>query len=191
MSLWKWLGLDRAPVAREADGVDKVEQALGGIDPAKARYVACFAYILTRSARADHEVTDGEAREMERIVAELGGVTPEQAAIVIDIARTQALRSGGTEDFIVTREFNELATREQKLGLLDSLFAVSGVDRSIITVEDNEIRRVANELKLEHSDYIAVRARHRAHLAVMQEKGKEPAPVTDRTAPKDPQLPEA
>lgn len=127
---------------------------------------------------------------MERIVAEQGDITPEQAAIVIDVARKQALRSGGTEDFIVTREFNLLATRAQKLGLLDSLFAVSGVDQSILTVEDNEIRRVANELKLEHSDYIAVRARHRSHLAVMQERGKDASRVTDRTAPKDPPSPE-
>ena len=142
----------------------------------KSRYVACFAYILTRSARADHEVTEAEAREMERIVAAQGGVTPEQAAGVIDVARAQALRSGGTEDFIVTREFNRLATRDQKLALLDSLFAVSGVDQSILTVEDNEIRRVANELTLEHADYITVRARYRSHLAVMQDRKDDPPP---------------
>ncbi len=150
----------------------------------KSRYVACFAYILTRSARADHEVTEAEAREMERIVAAQGGVTPEQAAGVIDVARAQALRSGGTEDFIVTREFNRLATRDQKLALLDSLFAVSGVDQSILTVEDNEIRRVANELTLEHSDYIAVRARYRSHLAVMQDRKRTIRRRDERVVPR-------
>ena len=170
MSLWKWLGLGGAPSARETDGVDRVEAALEGVDPARARYLACFAYILTRSARADHEVTDGEAREMERILVSHERLTAEQAATLISLARKEALRSGGTEDFIITREFKQLATREQKLALLDALFAVSAVDESILTVEDNEIRRVASELALEHADFIAVRARHRASLAVMQDK---------------------
>ncbi len=175
MSFWKWLGLDGAAPAHEPEGVDRVEQVLAGLDPVKSRYVACFAYILTRSARADHEVSEAESHVMARIVAAQGGVTPEQAAAVIRVARTQALRSGGTEDFLVTREFNALATREQKLGLLDSLFVVSGVDESILTVEDNEIRRVANELTLEHADYIAVRARHLSRLAVMQDRNKDDA----------------
>ena len=174
MSLWKWLGLEGTLAASDPDGVDRIEQALAGMDPARARYLACFAYILTRSARADHEVTDGEAREMERIIAGGGGILPEQAALVVEIARTQAVRSGGTDDFLVTREFNQLATREQKLALVDCLFAVSAVDQSILTVEDNEVRRVANELKLEHADYIAVRARHVPHLAVMQDTDKGP-----------------
>jgi uncharacterized tellurite resistance protein B-like protein len=176
MSFWQWIGLDGAPASREPEGVDRLEHALDGMDPAKARYVACFAYILTRSARADHEVTDGEAREMHRIVAEQGGVSMEVASTLIELARKEALRSGGTEDFIVTREFNRLASREQKLALLDALFAVSGIDESILTVEDNEIRRVANELTLEHADYIAVRARHRDNLAVMQDKSKNAPP---------------
>ena len=184
MSFWEWLGIGEAPAAREAEGVDQVEKVLAGLESGRARYVACFAYILTRSARADHDVTDSEGREMARIVAGQGGISPEQAAAVIAVARSQGLRSGGTEDFIVTREFNQVASREQKLALLDALFSVSAVDRSILTVEDNEIRRVANELNLEHSDYIAVRARHRAHLAVI--RGADTPDATDRTAPTDP-----
>ena len=66
---------------------------------------------------------------------------------------------------IVTREFEKSASREQKLALLECLFAVSAIDESTRTVEDNEIRRVASELKLDHNDYIAVRAAHVAHLA--------------------------
>lgn len=174
MSFWKWLGLSGEPAAaRDPDGIDRVEQALAGMEPSRARYLACFTYILTRSARADHDVTDGEAREMERIVAAQGDISQDRAAAVIAVARTQALRSGGTDDFLVTREFNLLASREQKIALVDSLFDVSGVDRSILTVEDNEIRRVANELKLEHGDYIAIRARHRSNLAVMQDTDKK------------------
>jgi len=168
MSILRWLGLESGGAGAPVDSVGAVEQALDGLDPARARYLACFAYILSRVARADSHVADDELRLMERIVSERGGLPLEQAALVIQIATREGLRHGGTEDFIVTREFAGLADREQKLALLNCLFAVSAVDQSIQTVEDNAIRQVASELRLEHSDFIAARAAHAAHLRVLR-----------------------
>ena len=165
--LWKWLGLDDGVHAQE-EGLAEVERALDRMAPERARYIACFAWILTRGARADHEVTDGELRAMERLVAERGGLSAEDARLVVEIARVQAHRAGGHDDFHVTQTFGGLATREQKLVLLDCLFAVSSTDASIVTAEDNEIRRISRELRIEHADYIAVRARHLEHLEVLR-----------------------
>jgi uncharacterized tellurite resistance protein B-like protein len=164
VSLLKWFGLSDE-VETAVDSVSEIERALTGLDPREARYLACFAYILHRIARADHDISDDESALIEQLVATRGGLSPEQAALVVQIARTQNLRHGGTEDFIVTREFETSATREQKLALLDCLFAVSAIDQSIRTVEDNEIRRVAAEVKLDHADYITARAAHVSHLA--------------------------
>ena len=41
---------------------------------------------------------------------------------------------------------------------------------SIVTIEDNEIRRIANELRVEHGEYIAIRSRHLQHLAVLRQQ---------------------
>jgi uncharacterized tellurite resistance protein B-like protein len=165
VSLLKWFGLADEAVDAPVDSLGEIERALTELDGREARYLAGFAYILHRIARADHEITDDESALIERLVATRGGLSGERAALVVQIARSQNLRHGGTEDFIVTREFDKNATRQQKLALLDCLFAVSAIDRSIRTVEDNEIRRVAAEVKLDHADYIAVRAAHVAHLA--------------------------
>jgi uncharacterized tellurite resistance protein B-like protein len=165
MSLLKWFGLADDPAEAPADSLGEIEKALTELDPADARYLAGFAYILHRIARADHEISPEESALIERLVAERGGLPGERAALVVRIAMTEGLRHGGTEDFIVTRAFSAVASREQKLALLDCLFAVSASDRSIRTVEDNEIRRVASELKLDHADYIAVRTAHVEHLA--------------------------
>lgn len=171
MSIWKWLGLPGGgDAAEDDDGLAEIEKALSGMEPARARFIACFAYILTRGARADHTVTENEMRVMERFVFERGGISAGDAQLVVHIARAHSRRSGGTDDFLVTREFNAIATREQKLQLLDCLFAVSSSDTSIVTAEDNEIRRVANELKLEHADYIAIRSSHLHNLEVRREK---------------------
>ena len=163
MSLLKWLGLENEASAR-VDSVAEIERALTEMDPADARYLACFAYILHRIARADHDISDAERDLIQQLVAEHGGLPQDRAALVARIAQTEGLRHGGTEDFIVTREFAGIATRDQKLALLDCLFAVSASDESIRTVEDNEIRRVASEIRLDHADYIKVRAAHVHHL---------------------------
>ena len=105
---------------------------------------------------------------MERIVRELGGLPEEQAILVVQMAKTQSLLFAGTENFLVTREFNQLASREEKLKLLECLFAVSSADASISAEENHEIRRIASELNLEHQDVVAVRAAYREHLAVLK-----------------------
>jgi uncharacterized tellurite resistance protein B-like protein len=168
MSFWKWLGLAREDGADTGNRLEEIETVLAGLGPDRARHLACFAYILTRPARADHEITDGEAARMSQIMVAHAAVTEEQAAAIVAVAREAARQSGGTEDFIITREFERTASRDEKLHLLDCLFEIGAADTSILTVEDNEIRRVASELKLEHADYIAVRRRHLENLEVMR-----------------------
>jgi uncharacterized tellurite resistance protein B-like protein len=173
VSIFDWLGArERDPVgATEAETrtVREIVDRLEHLEPERARYVAAFAYVLSRVARADLEITPQETRAMERIVASQGGLPEAEAVIVVQMAKTQNLLFGGTENYLVTRELGRIATLEQKLGLLDCLFAVSCADESITSVEDGVIRQVAAELRLPHRDYIAVRARYRDRLAVMQD----------------------
>jgi uncharacterized tellurite resistance protein B-like protein len=110
---------------------------------------------------------------MAGILARHTGIPEQQAATVVTLAARQARRSGGTDDFVITREFDRVASHEQKVALVDALFAVSSVDAAIVTVEDNEIRRIANELKIEHGEYIAVRARHLDQLQVLKRRDSQ------------------
>jgi len=170
MSILKWLGIG-AGEEQAADNLRDIEKALEAHGPERARYLACFAYILTRAAKADHQVSDREAQLMERIVAQRAGVDEGQARLIVQIAR-DAGHSRGTDDYLVTREFERIASREEKLALLDCLFAIAAADSAIVTAEDNEVRRVASELKLEHADYIAVRQRYLESLNVLRRPGQ-------------------
>ncbi len=170
MSILKFLKLDqpRAVASAETDTVRKITEALDKLDPDRARYIAAFAYILSRVARADLRISPEETGAMERIVMDRGKLPEEQAIIVVQMAKSQSTLFGSTENFLVTREFNKMATREQKLALLECLFAVSAADRSISTVEDNEISQIADELRIERPDFIATRSSFRSHLAVLK-----------------------
>ena len=168
-SFWNWLGV-ASDTPDPDNSLREIETALAGLGTERARHLACFAYILTRPARADHEVTDDEAARMREIVRREAGTSESQAAAIVRVARDVARTSGGTEDFLITREFERRATREEKLHLLDCLFEIGAADASILTIEDNEIRRVASELKLDHTDFITVRRKHLEHLEVLKRR---------------------
>jgi uncharacterized tellurite resistance protein B-like protein len=173
MSILEFLGFGKttapAPAAAsaETETVRKIVAALDSMEPERARFVAAFAFILCRAARADLHISPSETRAMERIVMERGGLPEEQAILVVQMAKTQSTLFGGTENFLVTREFNRMATHEQKLALLDCLFAVAS-DEMISTVEDNEISRICSELQLSHDEFVSVRLAYREHRAVFK-----------------------
>lgn len=165
----KKLGFDLGGDTPGADSATlaAIAAPLAQLPPDEARYVAALAYLLSRVAHADHTLSDAERRSMEHIIAERAGIQTEEAAIVVSLATSQTMRVRGTEDLIVAREFARLASPAQKRSLIDCLFAVSASDSHIITAEDNEIRRIASEINLEHGEFVAVRGQYRAHLAVL------------------------
>lgn len=155
------------PTHRDTDTVRKIVHALDQMEPHQARYTAAYAYILARVANADMNISEAETQEMEALVSRLSGLPEEQAILVVQIAKTQTVLFGGTENFLVTEEFNRMATEEQKLSLLNCLFAVAAADNSISGVEDREIRLIADELQLRHDQYIQVRLQYRKYLSVL------------------------
>ena len=174
MSILEFLGLRSAPEqaadqkSGDTDTVRKIVAQLDHLPEDKARFVAAFAFMLSRVAHADLDISDDETRAMEQIVIERGGLPEEQAIIVVQMAKTQNLLFGGTENFLVAKEFNRIASREQKLSLLHCLFAVGAADESISATEANVVRQISDELNLEHADLVAVRSRFREHLAVFK-----------------------
>lgn len=172
MSILKFLGLSHehlssAP-AGETDTVRKIVYKLDSLPEDQARYIAAFAYLLSRVARADLHVSAEETAAMERLVVQQGGLTEELAPVVVQMAKSQNLLFGATENYLVTREFERMATREQKLATLDCLFAVAAADNNITSEEDNVVKQISEELRLSHSDYIAARLRYKEYLAVLK-----------------------
>ena len=155
----------------QTETVRKIVSELDAMDPQRAKYIAAFAYVLSRVARADMNISTVETRKMEQLVVGLSGLPQEQAILVVQIAKSQATLFGGTENFLVTGEFNKMASQEEKLSLLNCLFAVAAADDSISGVEDREIRLIANELQLTHADFINARSAYRQYLDVLKEDG--------------------
>ncbi len=163
VSLRNWLGLD-TPSQQEFAPLRETLDALDHIEPERARFLAAFAYLLGRVAHADRHVSPEEVAAMEAAVRHEGQLSPDQAMVVVQLAKTSNLLFGGTADFLVAREFGALASYEQKLTLMRCLFAVSATDDRISTAEEGEIHRIANELKILREDLVTLRVAHRKHL---------------------------
>jgi uncharacterized tellurite resistance protein B-like protein len=174
MSIWELLTGRGGPTAAagETDTVRAIVRRLDTLPPERARHLAAFAYILSRVAHADLAVSREETRRMERILVERGHLPEPQAALAVEIAKAQSHAAGGTEDFLVTREFRQLSTPAERRELLDCLFAVSAADASISGAEENVIRQVASELGLSRDDLAAARAAWREHRALLRGGGR-------------------
>lgn len=172
MSFWDRLGVkahaSRPTGSAESETLRKITRALDAMEPEKARYLACFAFILSRVANADLDISEKETEAMERLVSQWGHLPESEAIVAVQIAKSQNRLFGGTENFSVTKLFKELASPEQRTELLHCLFAVSSADDSVSVVEENEIWKIAAELGITHSEYVAIRAAYRDKREVLR-----------------------
>jgi len=162
-SLRSWLGLNRAGHT-DAAPLRELVDALDRLDEDRARHLARFAYLLGRVAHADRHVSPEETQAMERLVREEGGLTTDQAVLVVALAKSSNSLFGGTADFQVAQEFSETATYDEKLALARCLFSVAATDESISMAEETEIHRITNHLKIQPADLTALRVAHRQFL---------------------------
>jgi len=158
------------PEAAKADTatVRRIVARLEALPPAEARYLAAFAYVMSRAAHADLEISDAETAAMERYAVELGALAEADAVVVVQMAKLQARLHGATEDFLVTREFGRIATEEQKLALLRCCFAVGAADDSISADEASVVNQIARELDLSREQLNAVRVEFVERLSAIQ-----------------------
>ena len=162
--LLTWLGVDQTQDAREATPLRELVETLDRLEPARARHLARFAYLLGRVAHADRHVSPEETRAMEALVVSEGRLSPDQATVVVGLAKTSILLFGGTADYQVALEFGEGATYEEKMSLGRCLFAVASSDHQISMAEEAEIHRVLNQLRILPEDLTKLRVEHGRYL---------------------------
>jgi uncharacterized tellurite resistance protein B-like protein len=177
MGILDLLGLGKPSTSSDAKGmsnhgdtetVRRIVGELERMDPSRARFLAAFAYVLSRVAAADFDVSDDETEKMVEIVQKLGHIPEEQAVLVVAIANNQNRLFGSTEDYLVTREFRDIASDEQRSEMLDCLFAVSAADDTITGDEEEQIRQISSEIGFTHEDYIQARLAYSDKRSVLK-----------------------
>ena len=169
MSLLRFLGVGpRESEESETETVRRIAGQLERLPAETAKFLAGFAYVLARIANADLRIDDTETAEMETIAQRIAGLEPPEAALVVEIAKSQARLLGGTQDYVVTREFRSISTREQRGELLQCLYAVAAADGTISSEESAEIVKIGEELGFTRPEANSLRAHYRDKLAELR-----------------------
>ncbi|MEO6349667.1 MAG: TerB family tellurite resistance protein [Candidatus Limnocylindrales bacterium] len=155
-------------VSAETETVRRIMRELEQVDPEQRRYLAGFAYVLARAAHSDLAITAEETALMERIVTEIGGLPETQAVLVVEIAKHQSELYGGTEDYLVTREFASRATEEQRRKVVEACFAITASDHEITAEEYAELTQIADELGLTREELNVIRREYKDHLGAIK-----------------------
>lgn len=164
-------GASDRPFPTDPNDTQTVRRIAGELDALpvdRARYLAAFAYILTRAAAADLTISTDESRAIEQLVAEHGGLPEAQAVLVAQIARNQSLLYSGTEDYLVTRQFRELASSEDRLALLRCCYLVGAADDTITSQESDTLQEIAKELDIDRDAVNVIRNEFASKLAAIQ-----------------------
>lgn len=135
----------------------------------QARLVASAAYTLARAAHADLHISDEETTVIERELQTHGAIDEATAVLVTEMAKLQARTVGGTEDYVVTREYAALATPEQRMDMLRACFAVGAVSGTISAEESAELNQIGKELALDDDIVNGIRAEFHERISAVQE----------------------
>ena len=161
------------PAATSAAGetatVRRIVARLEAMPADRARLIASAAYTLARAAHADLDISDDETAAIERELQRDGALDEATAVLVTQMAKLQARTVGGTEDYVVTREFKALSSPDQRLDVLRACFAISAASGSISAEETAVLNQIAGELDIDAPAVNRIRAEYHDRLSSVQQ----------------------
>jgi uncharacterized tellurite resistance protein B-like protein len=108
--------------------------------------------LMARVAYVDRDVTESEYDCMKNAVGKCWRIGDEEAAVIIEVAVSEI--SKDLDYYRLSREFFESTNEAERLCFLDVLYAVADGDGRVSYEEIEEIRTIANMLKLTHQQFI-------------------------------------
>ncbi len=106
---------------------------------------------------------------MERALQDRGALDEATAVLVVEMAKLQAKTVGGTEDYVVTREFKGISTPEQRLNMARACFALAAANGSISAEESAVANAIATELDIDDVTLAAMRREFTDQMSAVQE----------------------
>ena len=149
--------------------VRRIVAKLESMPPEQARLIASAAYTLARAANADLDISDEETAAIERELQSSEAIDEATAVLVTEMAKLQAKTVGGTEDYVVTREFKKLADDAQRIAIVRACFAVMAANGTISAEETGTINEIADELDIDADVLRSIRAEYHEKFSSVQQ----------------------
>jgi uncharacterized tellurite resistance protein B-like protein len=119
------------------------------------RTLALAGGVMAQVARVSRGVTKQEMAAMVEALKTYWHLPPEQAQFVAEVAVDKT--ASQLDRYRLVREFADACTYEERADFLNVLFAVAAADGLASFREIEEIRRISENLKLSHQDFITAK----------------------------------
>lgn len=110
-----------------------------------------IACLLCEVAGADHNVDDREQETKHSLLMKLLSLNKEESKVLLEQAQEKIKNSASLYDF--TSQLREL-TQEARYNIIKSMWEVAYTDGEIDPLEEAVIRKTADLLYVDHSDFI-------------------------------------
>lgn len=139
----------------------KLRRRIGaGLITPETRRICVLGGLMGVVAQADGEIDGKELEEIRTQLRMRNNFDPESLEILMIIIEEESVR--GLDRASLISEYSAYATFDERVDLMDLLFAVAAADRALTYTELEELRGIAAALGLSHRQYIDAKLRARA-----------------------------
>ena len=120
-------------------------------------HLALLGGLMGAVAHADHDINERELAEIRRRLSERGDFDDTALDLLLTIIHEESVR--GLDRYRMINEYAGDSSLEERVELLDLLFAVASADGGLTHAELEELRAVSSSLHLSHKQYINAKVR--------------------------------
>lgn len=128
-------------------------------EQAQHRLRLAVAALLLEMTRMDDQVRPEECEIVETAIGSQFGLSASETQALIDLAAAE--RREATDYFQFTSLINAHYTQQQRVQLIEQLWAIAYADETLHHYEEHLVRKIAQLLHVPHSAFIAAKHRSR------------------------------
>ena len=146
----------------------KVEKLLPNAADDELVLVACIAGLFARVIYIDFEVHKNEIAKMKDALEHWTKLSAEEIGAIVEISIQEIKQLAGLENHKYAKPLCDIIGKDQRYGLLESLFQIAASDGNVDEKESEEIRVITTGLLLEHKHFISARATVLEYLGALK-----------------------
>ncbi|MFQ3288029.1 MAG: putative tellurite resistance protein B-like protein [Alteromonadaceae bacterium] len=116
--------------------------------------LAC-AVLLSEVMRADGELSDEEQSKLTKVMKDTFCLSNDEVSEIL--ASALELSNNATDFYQFTSKVNQHYSLDQRMKIVALLWKIAYADGELASIEEHIIRKIADLLHLNHSEYIRVK----------------------------------
>ncbi|MFT6069897.1 MAG: putative tellurite resistance protein B-like protein [Bacteriovoracaceae bacterium] len=158
MAFWDIFGTSSQKESHLSGLHKKIQDLLPGATDNEHILVACISGLFARVIYIDFEVHKNEVSKMKSALEHWTKLSAEEIDAIVAVSIDEIKDLSGLENHKYCPPLVEILEKDQRYGLLESLFQIAASDGNVEDNESEEIRLITTGLNLEHKHYISARA---------------------------------